>query len=568
MFNFFKRMLRRPEALGADNINFPPIPQAYPKAEACPLPAEAAEGLPAHTSASAVSKGVELPLAPIVDGLPLELQPRLVRKELSGLNISVPLEKVLAQLSKGCVTISFGELRHAAPGVFTAQFDRDSVQVTLPLGEILSRLNPALITRRRAQRQVEIPDEITSPFDTETPESLVLSAPVAEGRATNGKSTRFGAGHAAAPSAGNVGLPPQDASKPGLPAGRSSLATAAVPEPPSALPLPSAPQVPQHSRPIAFPTNGANGANGNSKTNGNGSAHPMPNGASGAAQAEQEAPIFSNLASLAEAWPEAIRKEIVDQHLVDAKVAMPFSAVGMGLKQGRLVFTWKVLRSWIVPAVRSAASLHDGELVELPLKVVAPAYLARQQQNAKPQAKVQIDEDIPNLFFGFPQPSQGSSGSAANARPEDTNYYVWGDVSDEAKVDQTDYKKSPSPGTRFVSKYATPNEIVSKAAALPGVAGALIALPDGLMVANKLSPEFNGETLAAFLPQIFGKVSQCTKELRMGELNNLNFTVGNVPWKIFRVNAIFFAAFGRQGEGLPTAQLASLAAELDHKPRN
>jgi hypothetical protein len=51
----------------------------------------------------------------------------------------------------------------------------------------------------------------------------------------------------------------------------------------------------------------------------------------------------------------------------------------------------------------------------------------------------------------------------------------------------------------------------------------------------------------------------------MGDLNNLNFTVGNVPWKIFRVNAIFFAAFGRVGEGLPTAELASLAGELDRK---
>jgi len=99
------------------------------------------------------------------------------------------------------------------------------------------------------------------------------------------------------------------------------------------------------------------------------------------------------------------------------------------------------------------------------------------------------------------------------------------------------------------------------------VAGALAALPDGLMVASRLPPQVNGDTLAAFLPQIFGRVSQCTKELRMGELNNLHFTVGNVPWKIFRVKAIFFAAFGRAGEPLPTAQLAALAAELDRKPR-
>jgi predicted regulator of Ras-like GTPase activity (Roadblock/LC7/MglB family) len=96
------------------------------------------------------------------------------------------------------------------------------------------------------------------------------------------------------------------------------------------------------------------------------------------------------------------------------------------------------------------------------------------------------------------------------------------------------------------------------------VAGALIALPDGLMVASRLSVDVNGDTLAAFLPQIFAKVSQSTNELRMGELNNLNFTVGNIPWKIFRVNAIYFAAFGRAGQPLPTAQLAGLAAELDH----
>ena len=120
-------------------------------------------------------------------------------------------------------------------------------------------------------------------------------------------------------------------------------------------------------------------------------------------------------------------------------------------------------------------------------------------------------------------------------------------------------------GTDFISRCATPNEVVSRAAALDGVAGALVALPDGLMVASKVSAELNGDTLAAFLPHIFGKVSQCTKELRMGDLNNLNFTVGNIPWKIYRVNAIFFAVFGRPGEALPSRELVALAAELDRK---
>jgi hypothetical protein len=51
----------------------------------------------------------------------------------------------------------------------------------------------------------------------------------------------------------------------------------------------------------------------------------------------------------------------------------------------------------------------------------------------------------------------------------------------------------------------------------------------------------------------------------MGVLNNINFTVGSVAWKIFRVNSVYFAAFGKAGEQLPSAQLAQLAAELDRK---
>ncbi len=116
-------------------------------------------------------------------------------------------------------------------------------------------------------------------------------------------------------------------------------------------------------------------------------------------------------------------------------------------------------------------------------------------------------------------------------------------------------------------RYATPNEIVSKAAALDGVDGALIALPDGLLVASQIPASMNADTVAAFLPQIFSRVTQCTKELRLGDLNNLNFTVGAIPWKIFKVGAIYFAAFGRAGEALPTSQLAGIAAELDRKAK-
>jgi predicted regulator of Ras-like GTPase activity (Roadblock/LC7/MglB family) len=295
-------------------------------------------------------------------------------------------------------------------------------------------------------------------------------------------------------------------------------------------------------------------------------------------------PLAVPLKALAESWPETLRQEIVQSKLLDSRLMLPCAAIADALKAGRAAFPWKTLRAWLQPAPLETESPNDATELELPLKVVTPLFFARKNGTlTKPTHRVTIDEGIPNLFFGFPTgeappasvatPSVTPAGTpkafgaAAVTKPVDTNYYIWDDNSDTAIIQESEYKRKTPGGTDFVARYATPNEIVSRAAALDGVAGALIALPDGLMVASRIPAELNGDTLAAFLPQIFAKVNQCTRELRMGELNNLNFTVGNVPWKIFRVNAIFFAAFGRVAEPLPTAELAALAAELDRKQK-
>jgi len=490
-------------------------------------------------------KGMELPLQPILGGLPLELQPRLKYPDAGALTISIPLEKILAQLSRGAVKISFGELRQAAPDLFTEEDDKDRVLVPLPLGEILTRLNPALITRRRVQKQVEIPAEIFSPFDQRT-QGLIFSVGPAKPEPT--------AAPAPMPAPRQVAPPP--AAPPPAPV-RGGISFAPTPMPPAAGPL-GGPIMAPASRALRTPNENPPPA-----------AAPAPPPAAPVMDAH---PLLMTLTSLAEGWPEAVRHELVQLNLVDAKVALPAEIVERALKQGRVAFTWKTLRSWIKPTPLPVVSAHDSLVLELPLKVVAPPFLARQKEASKLQKKVAVDDDIPNLFFGFPRPEASSpvvasAAGSATARSADTNFYVWDDTSEQARLAGGETKAGPTPGTKFVAKYATPNEVVSRAAALDGVVGALIALPDGLMVASRLSPELNGDTLAAFLPQIFGKVNQCTKELRMGELNNVNFTVGNIPWKIFRVNAIFFAAFGRAGEPLPTAQLAALAGELDHRPK-
>jgi predicted regulator of Ras-like GTPase activity (Roadblock/LC7/MglB family) len=546
MFGYVKNLLRKWVETPDEDQPAPAVSTAAAPARRivmAPLPA----GTPAPNGGGHQNgRGIELPLQPILNGLPLELQPRLAHQDAGSRSIAIPLEKILAQLSRGIVKIPFGELRQAAPDFFTSEGDRDGVLLPLPMGEVLARLNPALITRRRVQRQVEIPAEISSPFDPRN-QGLIFS--IGPTRPEASPAPAPAPRHSAPPAPAPVVLPP-----------RSGITFAPTPPPPAAGPEPvTAPAMtfaprPEHELSTTQPPAPATAPPPPS------SPHNDPN------------PLLVHLTSLAEAWPEAVRQELVQFNLVDAKVALPTDVVERALKQGRVSFTWKTLRSWIKPTPLPVASAHDSIVLELPLKVVAPPFLARQKEAHRLQKKVMLDDEIPNLFFGFPRPEAASpvvssAATPASARSADTNFYVWDDTTDQARIQDDEGKRGPSPGTKFVAKYATPNEVVSRAAALDGVAGALIALPDGLMVASRLSPDLNGDTLAAFLPQIFGKVNQCTKELRMGELNNVNFTVGNVPWKIFRVNAIFFAAFGRVGEPLPTAQLAALAADLDHRPK-
>jgi predicted regulator of Ras-like GTPase activity (Roadblock/LC7/MglB family) len=547
MFGHLKKLLRRlVETPGEDQPA--PAPDAGAGSSRRIVIASRLETAPPHNNGGHQNgRGIELPLQPILSGLPLELQPRLMQPDAGTLTISIPLEKILAQLSRGTVQITFGELRQAAPDLFTQDDDRDRVLVPLPLGEVLSRLNPALITRRRVQKQVEIPAEICSPFDQRN-QSLIFSVGPAKSES--------------APISASI--PPSryvvPAPVPVMPPSRSGITFAPTPPPPAAMPI-KMPAISSAPR-ARDPGNGQSCAPASAPT-----VQPPPP----ATPIGKSNPLLVSLISLAESWPEAVRQELVQLNLVDAKVALPTEIVEQALRQGRVALTWKTLRSWIKPAPLPTVSAHDSSVLELPLKVVAPPFLARQKETAKFRKKVSVDDEIPNLFFGFPRPESGSAvvaspSSTAAAEPADTNFYIWDDGSEQLRV-QDDAQAGPSPGTKFVAKYATPNEVVSRASALDGVAGALIALPDGLMVASRLSPDLNGDTLAAFLPQIFAKVNQCTKELRMGELNNVNFTVGNVPWKIFRVNAIFFAAFGRAGEPLPTAQLAALAVELDHRPK-
>src|SRR5437016_11341146 len=113
MFGFLKPLLRRLVESPVDTAP-PPEPDFYSETQPEESPtarlraARSSRDLHPNSRPQAGrpnGKGVELPLQPIIHSLPLELQPRVLYPEVGDATISVPLEKILAQLSRGVVKI-------------------------------------------------------------------------------------------------------------------------------------------------------------------------------------------------------------------------------------------------------------------------------------------------------------------------------------------------------------------------------------------------------------------------------------------------------------------------------
>jgi predicted regulator of Ras-like GTPase activity (Roadblock/LC7/MglB family) len=108
----------------------------------------------------------------------------------------------------------------------------------------------------------------------------------------------------------------------------------------------------------------------------------------------------------------------------------------------------------------------------------------------------------------------------------------------------------------------SPQEIVEKTATLRGVAGALITTVDGLPVAFHLPANLSGNAVAAFIPQMYTRITQYTRDLKLGDAKNLTIMVENVPLQIFKSGTVYFTALGKANETLPKPQLTAIAAAL------
>jgi predicted regulator of Ras-like GTPase activity (Roadblock/LC7/MglB family) len=107
-----------------------------------------------------------------------------------------------------------------------------------------------------------------------------------------------------------------------------------------------------------------------------------------------------------------------------------------------------------------------------------------------------------------------------------------------------------------------PAEIVENIVRLPQIAGAIVALQEGLVVAHHLPEGMKGEVVAAFLPQIFARLNQYASEMKLGELDDLLFSTHGAHMQIFRLGYVFFAVLGKPGEALPWHELNLISQEL------
>jgi predicted regulator of Ras-like GTPase activity (Roadblock/LC7/MglB family) len=524
------------------------------------LPVEAVPVAPVHSeSAPALGKveTLSLSLAAIVAHFPEDLAATVVKVPDSQVMVALPLSTVLKQLPLGAVKMSMASIFRQAPGgTFTGVRVEEKRMVDVPLVEVLRRLNLNALRRRNDQRLHElahgesfdlfseplnrISDPADGPVPAPMPSMIAGPAPL--------QMPSMGLGTSPASEPETV-----SASIPGL---IPPLNRAPQPEPMRTVPPPP-----------GFATIGAPA--GVRPVDAAKPAEVAPK-KTGVAESDQ-APLVLPVSELCGGWPEAVLAEMAALFPGNATVALPAGPVGAGLGKGKVNFPWGDFRRWVIPAVAAPAQAPEETLLALPLRVLAPAFLKHTKSGAS-RKRLTIDESIPALFGGGPPKKESSFLPAAPAEvklefapapqaaqsvpeisiaPEPQEPRTVGEIFGKAD------KESWSPG-----------EIVRELVGLPNVAGAIIALEEGLVVAESLPDFMKGEVVAAFLPQVFSRLNLYSGEMNLGQIDDLLLRTHGSYFQIYRLGLVFFAVLGEKGQNLPLSQLQVIAEELARHAQN
>ncbi|MBI1840830.1 MAG: roadblock/LC7 domain-containing protein [Verrucomicrobia bacterium] len=280
------------------------------------------------------------------------------------------------------------------------------------------------------------------------------------------------------------------------------------------------------------------------------------------------------LAMIDESWSDALKSQIAHAQIAGLKLNLPYEEANKGLKNGKLEYNWKQLCEWMHPALPEGLGAdHADKMLTLPLKVVAPMFLG-QFKPGRATRKAQVNEEIPDLFSGGGASAIDSSNhgtpapAVAESSPETQKHGAAHPPAAPAEplgassYSTTQFFRKPpadlgelfgQPGKRNW----TPQEVVQSTTRVRGVAGAVIAMQDGLLVAAQLQSPWRPEATAAFLPQIYSRMNQYLKELEAGDLDSVTLNTPSGTLFVFTAGIIYFAIVSKVGEevSLPAIQL-------------
>lgn len=85
----------------------------------------------------------------------------------------------------------------------------------------------------------------------------------------------------------------------------------------------------------------------------------------------------------------------------------------------------------------------------------------------------------------------------------------------------------------------TLQEIVRLTNTLPGVAGCILAMGDGVFLTGQLPPHLDQNAVSVFAPQLFKKVGRYVRELRVGRASRITIFTDQQPVSIFQANSVY-----------------------------
>lgn len=539
MFAFLKKLFgKSPPALVPATASAAPLyeqPVATPRASAAtppaprpPVPVPQSKPEPAKPAAPAPlvfsKETVDLPLKALWSKLDKEITGRALNSPDGAALLRLPLNLVQVHLAKGSMKIPLAQFRQFSPvGVFPDNSASDALEVVIPIHEILERLKPGQLPRRAAQKKIDVPEDIESVFGPNA-----------------GKNGKLRIVHEK--------LKP--VVKPAAPAADEALAPApetaivASPEPIlEPMPVAEAPAPMPPPEPVLDPEP----IRAPKLDPGLATLRPIT--------APKERALALQFMDLAAHWAEKGRTDL--EKLYRHSVEIPLGVIQSALKKGKVEFTWRELKPYVRLASGNALpDLKEETKIDFPLALVAPLFFEAQGHPAA-RKKIQIGDEIPDVFVkNVPaEPAVDDRLPApepALEKPEST----------ETSGEYSEIFEQPD------KKEWSLSEVSQRTSKLPGVAGAIIATSDGLLVGGSWPEGVGGEAVAAFVPQMYNRLSNYTNELKLGSPADFTLMVENVPLQIFKSADTYFTILGRAGENLPTRKLKAIATRLAANPAN